>query len=123
MKILKNNKGVTLAELLAVITIMGIIAAIAIPAVGRVITGARLGAAESDAIAIYESARIYCTIEDCSSGLTETELGAYLDGGVEGTYVVTVANSKPTLVTYTITPISGSGIVTYSSAGVIAWTG
>ena len=35
---IKNNKGVTLVELLIVIVVMGIIAAFAIPAVGTIIT-------------------------------------------------------------------------------------
>ena len=34
---MKNNKGVTLVELLIVIVVMGIIAAFAIPAVGTII--------------------------------------------------------------------------------------
>ncbi len=121
----KNNKGVTLAELLAVITIMGIIAAIAIPAVSNVITRARLGAAESDAVAIYESSRVYCTIEDCSSGLTSTELDAYVDGAIDGTYTVTVTPAgKADTVTYNLNnDINGSGVVTYNSSAGAVWIG
>ncbi len=37
-KRLKNEKGLTLVELLAVIVILGIIAAIAIPSIGNIIT-------------------------------------------------------------------------------------
>ncbi len=36
-KLLKNQKGFTLVELLAVIVILGIIAAIAIPSIGNII--------------------------------------------------------------------------------------
>lgn len=125
MKKIRNNKGVTLAELLAVITIMGIIAAIAIPAIGNVITNARMGAAESDAVAIYESARVYCTVEICSSGIGSTELSSYIDGSLEGTYTVSIVGAKPSVVSYTldtlITSAENSKRVTYSSSGVTTW--
>ncbi|RIV13331.1 prepilin-type N-terminal cleavage/methylation domain-containing protein, partial [Priestia flexa] len=40
-KFLKNEKGLTLIELLAVIVILGIIAAIAIPSIGGIIQKSR----------------------------------------------------------------------------------
>ncbi|MCF7930639.1 MAG: prepilin-type N-terminal cleavage/methylation domain-containing protein [Acholeplasmataceae bacterium] len=50
-RILRNKKGVTLVELLAVIVILGIIAAIAVPTIGGLINRQR----ENAAIATYES--------------------------------------------------------------------
>ena len=46
---LKEQKGLTLIELLAVIVILAIIAAIAIPAIGNIIDNSRVGAIKSDA--------------------------------------------------------------------------
>ncbi len=121
MKLLKNKKGVTLAELLAVITIMGIIAAIAIPAIGNVISNSRVGAAESDAVALYEAARVQCTVEVCSAAITD--LGDYIDGSVGGTYSITVVAGKATEVVITYAsgsePDGTNNTLTYSPGSVV----
>lgn len=57
--ILKNKKGVTLIELLAVIIILGIIAAIAIPTIGNLIERQEARAAEATFSSIEESVRIF----------------------------------------------------------------
>jgi type IV pilus assembly protein PilA len=50
-KLLKNAKGLTLVELLAVIVILGVIAAIAVPSIGGIIQNAREDAdAQSEAL-------------------------------------------------------------------------
>ena len=41
-KRLKNEKGLTLVELLAVIVILGVIAAIAVPSIGNIIENSRV---------------------------------------------------------------------------------
>ena len=43
-KRLKNEKGLTLVELLAVIVILGIIAAIAVPSIGNIVENSRVKA-------------------------------------------------------------------------------
>lgn len=58
-KKLKNEKGFTLIEFFAVIVILGIIAAIAIPSINKVIQNSRVGAVQSDAIAVYNAAKLY----------------------------------------------------------------
>ncbi|MBB6455057.1 type IV pilus assembly protein PilA [Salirhabdus euzebyi] len=58
-RVLKNEKGLTLIELLAVIVILGIIAAIAIPAIGNIIQNSKEDGVKSDAIAILEGAKLY----------------------------------------------------------------
>ena len=57
-KILKNQKGLTLVELLAVIVILGIIAAIAVPAIANIIDNSRKDAQIANAEALYDSARL-----------------------------------------------------------------
>lgn len=60
-KRMKNEKGLTLVELLAVVVILAIIAAIAIPAIGNIIDNSRAKALVSDAINVMNAANIYFT--------------------------------------------------------------
>lgn len=79
-KRLKNEKGMTLIELLAVIVILAIIAAIAIPAIGNIIENSRVGAIKSDAQNVLSSANLYFT-ENTGNEVKISELIAkdYLD--------------------------------------------
>ena len=67
-KKLKDQKGMTLIELLAVIVIIAIIAAIAIPAISNIIENSRVGAMKSDALNSLSAASIYyaddATVDD-----------------------------------------------------------
>lgn len=58
-KLLLNDKGMTLIELLAVVVILAIIAAIAIPTFGNVIDNSRYKAVKSDAINVINAAQLY----------------------------------------------------------------
>ena len=58
-----KEEGFTLVELLAVIVILGIIVAIAIPAIGNVIEKTRTNADEAEVEMIVDAARLYYTIE------------------------------------------------------------
>ncbi|AXH99315.1 type II secretion system protein [Sporosarcina sp. PTS2304] len=59
MKIIKSQKGLTLIELLAVLVIMGIIAAIAVPAVGKIIENNRHKATKGEALVMLRAAQLY----------------------------------------------------------------
>lgn len=59
--VLKNEKGMTLIELLAVIVIIAIVAAIAVPAIGNIIDNSRYGAVKSDAINVLNAGQLYYT--------------------------------------------------------------
>ncbi|MGE6488282.1 prepilin-type N-terminal cleavage/methylation domain-containing protein [Paenisporosarcina sp. NPDC076898] len=65
---LKEQKGLTLIELLAVIVILAIIAAIAIPAIGNVIQNSRNGAVKSDYQNALAAANVYFTENNSPNG-------------------------------------------------------
>ena len=69
---LKSKKGVTLVELLAVIVILGIIAAIAVPAIGGLIDRQRENAAELSYDGVISAAETYLIAESLTSGDTFT---------------------------------------------------
>ncbi|AOM82354.1 pilus assembly FimT family protein [Salisediminibacterium beveridgei] len=66
-KFLKNQKGLTLVELLAVIVILGIIAAIAVPAIANIIDNSRKDAQIANAEAMYDAARLAVVGENVNS--------------------------------------------------------
>jgi len=67
-KLLKNQKGLTLIELLAVVVILAIIAAIAIPAIGNIIENSRYNSAKADALNVINAANLYFTDEGATEG-------------------------------------------------------
>lgn len=125
--ILKNQKGLTLVEVLAVIVILGIIAAIAIPAVNTMIDKSRDEAHRANAQLIIDSARMYVTVEDLLGGGTNSTSVSAQDLVNEGylaklptdpdnkgnTYhptatVVTVSRDQSGVISYAITLTSAN---------------
>lgn len=99
-KFLKNEKGLTLIELLAVIVILGIIAAIAIPSIGGIIQKSREDAVKADAIQVLNAAKVYMASNNVENGSENTMdqevLGEYVDfeGEGFGTYEVSYKDGK-----------------------------
>lgn len=102
-KRIKNEKGLTLIELLAVIVILAIVAAIAIPAIGNIIENSRYNAAKADAVNVLNAANIYFTDEGTPVGgtVTVTKLsdGGYLEtaGKVPAATTITKASGGNTI--------------------------
>ncbi|GKU79902.1 prepilin-type N-terminal cleavage/methylation domain-containing protein [Paenibacillus sp. L3-i20] len=68
----RNEKGLTLIELLAVLVIVGIIAAIAIPAIGNTIANSKENADKATAKLIVESAQRYILDLETNNTTTAT---------------------------------------------------
>lgn len=73
-KRLNNEKGLTLVELLAVIVILGIIAAIAIPSIGNIIDNSRIKAVKADAQNALSAANMYFTENADKNSVTIPDL-------------------------------------------------
>ncbi len=89
---LKDQRGLTLIELLAVIVILGIIAAIAIPSIGGIINKSKNDAVEAEAIQVLNAAKLYVSSNNVTADITATnttaELNQFLDN--PGTYSITI---------------------------------
>ncbi len=88
LQTLKNKKGVTLVELLAVVVILGIIAAIAVPTIGGLIARQRENAAKQTYSNIVQQARLYSVEEGVATftldDLLDSEFIALTDYAVLG---------------------------------------
>ena len=110
---LKDQKGLTLIELLAVIVILAIIAAIAIPAIGNIINNSRVGAIKSDAQNALAAADLFLIDNpnhfDPNATTPETEIEmadlnpGYLDD--QGSFADDAAN-------FSITQVEGELVIT-----------
>ncbi|MGE7113862.1 type II secretion system protein [Lysinibacillus sp. NPDC047702] len=131
-KLLKNQKGLTLIELLAVIVILMIVAAIAVPAIGNIVENSRYNAVKADAINALNAAHLYYTdnpggetaggnnVGDTTGSITIEQLknAKYLESGgkLEG-ITVTISKDNPKTISATVT-YSGSKKVTFSSSTI-----
>lgn len=132
-KLIRNEKGLTLIELLAVIVILGIIAAIAIPSIGGLIDNSKKDAHVANAQQMINAAKIAVTADKSlipSSGqsknitLEQLENDGYLetmkdpDNGTydkEGSFVkITNNNNK---LSYSVKLINDKRGVQNSSTG------
>ncbi len=94
-KLLKNEKGLTLVELLAVIVILAIIAAIAVPAIGNIINKSKDRAILAEASNILAGAKIAYIDGACKNDKCDAEaLKPFVDGiDLTGTSVTLEENA------------------------------
>lgn len=94
-----NNKGFSLVELIVVIAIMAVLAAVAIPTFAGFITKANVASDESFINDVTYAAKIAHTVEGTVSDVTITAD----KGGVATSISYTVTDSEGNAVEYTIT--------------------
>jgi type IV pilus assembly protein PilA len=78
-KRLKNQRGLTLVELLAVIVILGIISAIAVPSIGNIIQKSKVDAVRADAVIVLNAGKLYLAANEAKDTLNASDLEDYVD--------------------------------------------
>ena len=118
-KQLKDERGLTLVELLVVVVILGIIAAIAVVAIGGIIENSKKDAMVADAKQMVSAAKLYTASNPVSEEKT-MKFTAASTGDVDGTQYVdnlkdpfSDANATYTSAVVTISP-EANGKYTYA---------
>ena len=120
-KRMKDEKGLTLIELLAVIVILAIIAAIAIPAIGNIIENSRIKAAKADVVNVLNGANLYFTEHASDTSADSTKLDEYVEnwGVLEDVKeAVTVEKNDPNELNVAEAVMVGGKSVTISGATI-----
>lgn len=122
-KLVKNEKGLTLIELLAVIVILGIIAAIATPSISNIINTQRDKALLADASTMISAAKVAHSTGACAANPTgdtsddlcsKTELEPFVEGIAlqTGDQVQYTARAGSTAAKWEVTRTMGKAIKT-----------
>lgn len=112
MRFSKNQKGLTLVELLAVIVILGVIAAIAVPSIGGIINSSKAKADAQTILLIQDAAELYAN---------QNQPDATATAAITTASLVTAGFLKSAPVS-AVTPAKGFNTTVTLTAGVYAAT-
>ncbi|WP_215191869.1 prepilin-type N-terminal cleavage/methylation domain-containing protein [Exiguobacterium sp. s7] len=87
-KQLKDERGLTLVELLVVVVILGIIAAIAVVAIGGIIENSKKDAMVADAKQMVSAAKLYVASNEVTDGEVIRFVGAPIAGEENGSNMI-----------------------------------
>jgi len=119
---IKNEKGLTLIELLAVIVILGIIAAIAIPSIGSIIQKSKEDAVKADAITVINAAKNYVAangIPASGDNIDQNDLSSYVSNvNLTTNYYVTTTDGSNFELTTSGSVEAGKRNLTFTGATI-----
>ncbi|WP_226646582.1 type IV pilin protein [Mesobacillus subterraneus] len=98
-KKMKDQRGLTLVELLAVIVILGIIAAIAVPSIGNVIQKSKVDAVKADALHVLNAGKLFVATntkhtDNDTDTISESELDQFIENVSLSSYSVDIVGNQ-----------------------------
>ncbi|HZG56052.1 competence type IV pilus major pilin ComGC [Paenibacillus sp.] len=118
LKVLKNQKGLTLVELLAVIVILGVIAAIAVPSIGGIIANSKSNADVQSEALLKDAAERYALDENLPTTTTSVTVADLVANG----YLKSAPTKQSNGAAYTTVTISYNSTTGWTATAVSTGT-